>query len=340
MSANTQGQGGSSAISGLPTPPSPHLHTSTKANTIMRDVVIALLPAAIGSVYLFGAQVLPYYFISIGVAVLLDWLCRKVRKVRYRFDYTPVVTGMLLAMSIPANVPLWFPILGIFVAIVVAKELFGGVGRNFLNPAVTGRCVLRLLFVEEMTRNIWPRIGAPQPPPGLDATTGATPLMYLQDGISLTNEALSASFYGITGGKIGETSALLLLIGAAYLLVRKVIRLRIPVTLIATIAAIAWLWGGPDGFMSANYTHVLGHILGGATMLAAFYMATDYSSSPSTPWGQIIFAVGIGIITMLYRFFSEYSEGLTFAIVIMNLTVPLINRVTRPRVLGEERVPY
>ncbi len=314
---------------------SPFLRHPVTVEHIMRDVVIALLPAVAFSIYTFGLRVLPYYIISLIIGIALDYLCRKVRtRKRYRFDYSVVVTALLLAMSLPGNVPLWFPIIGMVIAIVVAKELFGGIGKNFLNPAIAGRFVLRLVFVQQMTQNIWPRLSIPVPE-GIDAVTGATPLMLLVEGDRLTNAQLWASFLGNTGGKIGETSAVLLLVGAAYLLYRNVIRARIPFTLIGTIALIAWMFGG-DGLFRADLNTVIGHVLGGATILAAFYMATDYSSSLAAPLAQYIFAIGIGIITMLFRFYSEYSEGLTFAIIIMNCTVPLMNRYIHPRVVGEK----
>ncbi len=334
MTASTTSGRGEAAVT-LEKAPSPHLHDDSGSRTIMLDVLLALVPAVLGSVFFFGYRVIPYYLISVAVAVFLDWVCRKVRGGNRRFDWTPVVTGVLLAMSLPGNVPLWYPVLGAAVAILLAKELFGGTGRNFLNPAVTGRLVLRLLFVNQMTQNIWPRPGVPVPA-NLDAVTGATPLMIVKEGYAPENIELVASFVGNIGGKIGETSAVLLLIGAVYLLMRRVIRWRIPVTMIVTMAVLALLTGWAMGVTRELPQFVLGHILGGATILAAFYMATDYSSSPSTPSGQVLFAIGIGVFTMIYRIFGEYSEGLTFAIVGMNFLVPLINRYTMPRVVGEK----
>ncbi len=320
----------------LRTFPSPHIHDEKgDSNRIMQDVLLALTPAILGSLYIFGFHVLPYYIVAVGTAMILDYCWRRVvRKQVYRFDWTPVVTGVLLAMSLPANAPLWFPLLGAAVAILIAKELFGGTGKNFLNPAITGRIVLRVLFVDQMVQNVWPRPGIPVPEQ-VDVVSGATPLMVLKEGVLLENSSVVASLFGNVGGKIGETSAILLLIGAAYLLWRRVIRWRIPVILLATIALCALfigMWSAPYGGLPA---FVIGHLLGGATILGAFFMATDYSSSPSTPTGQIIFAIGLGVLTMAYRYLGAYSEGFTFALFIMNLLVPLLNRMTMPRVIGQ-----
>lgn len=319
-------------------PASPHLHSGRRTKEIMQDVLIALAPAVLGSIYLFGWTVIPYYLVAVAAAVVSDVVWRKyiVKRGPYMFDYSPVVTGVLLAMSLPATAPLWFPALGAFVGIVLAKELFGGIGCNFLNPAVAGRGLLRILFVREMTRNAFP-----SPPfamvADIDAVSGATPLMVLKEGGVLSNGELVASFLGTVGGKIGETNALLLLIGAAYLLWKGVIRWRIPVSMLGSMAVVALLYGGPNGFLSADYRIVLGYVLGGASILGAFYMATDYSSSPSSPAAQYLFGIGCGVLTMLWRFFSSYSEGFTFALLLMNCTVPLMNRYIRPRVLGESR---
>lgn len=312
----------------------PHIHDHGDSRRIMVDVLLALAPAMLGSVYLFGTHVLAYYIIAMATAVVLDRVWWKfVRKRPRQFDWTPPVTGALLAMSLPADAPWWFAVLGAAVAIVVAKELFGGTGRNFLNPAITGRLVLRLLFVSRMTQNIWPRPGIPVPP-GVDAVSGATPLMLVKEGIVPDEAVLAAEFFGNTGGKIGETSALLLLVGAAYLLWRKVIGWRIPVAMLGTMTAAAAIAAAAYGLFRETPVFILVHLLGGATMLGAFFMATDYASSPSTPKGQLIFGAGVGLITMAFRFFSSRSEGLTFALFLMNLLVPFLDTHTRPRVIG------
>lgn len=320
---------------------SPHIRARRTTRNVMMDVLIALTPSVIWSVLLYGFRVLPHYMLTIGTAVMADTLIRTVRKSRARFDFSPIVTGMLLTMSLPVTAPLWFGPFGAAIGILLAKELFGGIGRNFLNPALAGRAVLRLLFETQMTQNPAPTplIGLPIWMPmaeGIDAMSHATPLWVLKDGALLSGDGLLASFLGLTAGKLGETSALLLLlIGAAYLVIRGVIRLRVPVAMLGSMAVMAWLFGSPAGFMQADWRTVAGHVIGGASILGAFYMATDYGSSPSAPLAQVLFGVGLGVITMLFRFFSGYSEGFTFAALIMNLTVPLMNRYIRPRVLGE-----
>lgn len=318
---------------------SPHLKTRTTTQRIMLDVLIALAPAVVWSVLLFGWRVLAHYAVTIAAASLAQWLVSRARHAPARFDLSAIVTGTLLTMSLPVTAPLWFGPMGAVIGILLAKELFGGIGRNFLNPALAGRAALRLLFAATMTQNPLPTPLISLPvfqftASGVDAVTAATPLWVLKSGDMLSGEGLWASFLGLTAGKIGETSALLLLIGALYLVLRGIIRLRISATMLAAIALMAWMFGSPNGFMRADWHIVLGHLLGGATILGAFFMATDYSSSPSTPAAQYAYGAGLGIVTMLFRFFSGYSEGFTFAALLMNLTVPLLNRYVTPRVLG------
>ncbi len=318
----------------LPVAASPHLRDRPSDRSIMRDVVLALLPAVAGSIYIFGTRVIPYYLVAVVMTIVCDWLWQRAKDKPYRFDYSPLVTGLLLAMSLPGNVPLWFAAAGAVLAIVVAKECFGGIGKNIFNPAIFGRGVLRIVFVAQMTRNIWPRAEVPYQVTA-DVVTGATPLELIKGGMDLDGGQLLASFLGVTGGKIGETSALLLLIGAAYLLCRRVIRFRIPVAMLGMIAVMAFLFGG-QGFAGGSLGVVLGHLLGGASILGAFYMATDYSSSPSAASAQWLYGAGCGLVTMLFRLFGEYPEGFTFALLIMNLTVPLFDRYMLPRVIGTE----
>ena len=301
-------------------------------------MLIALVPAVLGSDFLFGLGVLPYYLVAVVSALAADWVVKLVKTKRIsRFDLSPVVTGVLLAMSLPLGVPLWFAMLGPVIGIVVAKELFGGIGFNFLNPALFGRLVLRLLFAEEMLQNPLPRV-----PFGMasdiDVMAQATPLAIVKEGGALTSGELWDSFLGLTGGKMGETSALLLLMGAVWLFAFRIIRPRIPVAFLASIAAMAFVFGGPQGLFSGTWQTVAGHLLGGATVLGAFFMITDYSSSPSAPAAQILFGVLCGVVTMLFRLYSPWSEGFTFAILIVNLCVPLMNAFVRPRVLGEKRM--
>ncbi|MCD8138667.1 MAG: RnfABCDGE type electron transport complex subunit D [Planctomycetaceae bacterium] len=316
----------------LPVAASPHLRNKQSDASIMWDVVLALLPAIAGSIYIFGTRVIPYYLVAVAMSMLCDWLWQRAREEPYRFDYSPLVTGLLLAMSLPGTAPLWFAAAGAVLAIIVAKECFGGIGKNLFNPAIFGRGVLRIVFVAQMTRNIWPRAEVPYQVTA-DVVTGATPLELIKNGMDLDGGQLLATFLGTTGGKIGETSALLLLLGAAYLLCRRVIRFRILVAMLGTIAIVAFLFGG-RGFAGGSWGVVAGHLLGGASILGAFYMATDYSTSPSGPLAQWIYGAGCGLVTMLFRFYSDYPEGFTFALLVMNLTVPLFDRFMLPRVIG------
>lgn len=316
---------------------SPHLRHARGVQAIMGHVLIALAPAVLGSVFFFGPAVLPLYLLSIASALAADAAVQLIKTRRVaRFDLSPVVTGTLLAMSLPATVPWWFPVLGSALAIVVAKELFGGIGFNFLNPALFGRAVLRLAFPGAMMQN-----PTPAPPFGtgaaVDAVAGATPLMVLKEGGALSNTELWDSFLGLVGGKLGETSALLLLAGAVWLLALGIIRPRIPLATLGTIAVLAVVLGGPAGLFSGDWRVVLGHLLGGASLLGAFFMVTDYSSSPSAPSAQVLFGVLCGAAIMLFRLYSPWSEGFTFAVLLVNLAVPAMNRWVRPRVLGEQK---
>lgn len=318
----------------------PHLGTRTTTRTIMGDVLIALSPAFIGSLYFFGFGVLPYYLVGILSAVVVDLAAQWVRHRTFSgFDLSAIVTGTLLVMSLPLGVPLWFAALGSAFGVLVAKELFGGIGRNFLNPALTGRLLLRLVFSQQMLQN-----PLPNPPfgfgGGVDAMASATPLAMAKETGIVGNATLLDSFLGNTGGKIGETSALLLLIGAAWLIGRGVIRLRIPLSLLGATAVMAFVFGGQNGLFSAGYGVVLAHLLGGSTMLATFYMATDYGSSPSAPAAQYLFGALVGVINMLFRLYSPWAEGMTFALLIANCAVPLLNRLVRPRVLGENKPAF
>ncbi|MDL2253505.1 RnfABCDGE type electron transport complex subunit D [Ruminococcaceae bacterium OttesenSCG-928-I18] len=315
---------------------SPHLRRGSGTRAIMGNVLLALLPATLGSVWFFGPAVLPYYLVAVFFALAADALAQFLRKRRVdTFDLSPVVTGVLLAMSMPLGTPLWFAALGPALGILVAKELFGGIGYNFLNPALLGRAVLRLAFPQQMSMN-----PAPSPPFGLgqsvDAVASATPLITLKEGGTLSAADLLDSFLGMAAGKIGETSALLLLLGAVWLLAKGIIRLRIPLAFLAGIALMAFVFGGNEGLFGAGWQTVLGHLLGGATMLGAFFMVTDYGSSPSAPLAQILFGALCGVVTMLFRLYSPFPEGFTFAVLIVNFSVPLLNRVIRPRVLGEK----
>lgn len=325
---------------------SPHIREkSSSTRKIMLDVLIALCPAVLFSIYLFGWRVALLYALSIATALICEAIICLIRKKTFRMDLSAVVTGTLLVMSFPANAPLWFAPLGAFCGIVIAKELFGGIGKNFLNPALVGRAVLRICFEKTMVQNPWPAppfaYQMPEVVSGatvlLDGVSAATPLKMIKEGMPLGGERLWDAFTGMIGGKLGETSALLLLIGAIYLIARGVIRLRIPLSMLGTMALLAFVFGGQEGLFSADYSIVLGHLIGGGTILVAFFMATDYSSSPSGKWAQIIYGIGCGALTMAFRLLGEYPEGITFAMLIMNFSVPLFNYFMIPRALGVKK---
>jgi len=302
----------------------PHVRSKESIQSIMRDVIIALIPATAAGIYFFGLQALILIAVSIIASVFFEWLYQKLLKKPVTIsDLSAVVTGLLLAMNLPASAPIWVPIVGAAFAIIFAKQLFGGLGQNFINPALAGRAFLLASYPTEMTS--WT---APVGFSGADAVAVATPLATLKTGAmpdaSLTDVILGTNI----GGCIGETCAVALIIGGIYLLVKHVISWRIPVLYILTVFVLTAAIGR-KGLRVPVY-----EIFTGGLMLGAFFMATDYASSPVTPKGQIIFAIGCGIITTLIRIFGGYPEGVSYSILIMNLAVPLIERFTEPKIFG------
>lgn len=302
----------------------PHVRSKESIQSIMRDVIIALVPATAAGIYFFGLQALILIAVSIIASVFFEWLYQKLLKKPVTIsDLSAVVTGLLLAMNLPASAPIWVPIVGAAFAIIFAKQLFGGLGQNFINPALAGRAFLLASYPTEMTS--WT---APVGFSGADAVAVATPLATLKTGAmpdaSLTDVILGTNI----GGCIGETCAVALIIGGIYLLVKHVISWRIPVLYILTVFVLTAAIGR-KGLRVPVY-----EIFTGGLMLGAFFMATDYASSPVTPKGQIIFAIGCGIITTLIRIFGGYPEGVSYSILIMNLAVPLIERFTEPKIFG------
>lgn len=292
---------------------------------IMLDVIIALLPAVAASVYYFGPRALVLITGSLAGSVGTEALIERLRGRAIPVgDASAAVTGLLLALCLPPTVPLWIAVLGGAFAISVGKIVFGGLGSNIFNPALVGRAFLIASFPALMTTWRWPA-GAEVPARnGLDALTGATPLELLRwEGVSTP---LGELFLGRVAGCLGETSVLALLIGASYLLARRVIDPRIPASYLGTVAVMSVFMGTDPAF----------HLLAGGLVLGAFYMATDYSSSPVTPGGRIWYGVGCGILTMLIRMHGGYPEGVSYAILLMNAAVPLIERRTRPRPFGTE----
>ncbi len=301
----------------------PHVRSKESIQSIMRDVIIALVPATAAGIYYFGMKALILIVAAIISAVFFEWLYEKLMKKPVTIsDLSAVVTGILLAMNLPVAAPVWVPVVGSAFAIIFAKQIFGGLGQNFINPALAGRAFLLASYPTEMTT--WT---APTGLSGVDAVAVATPLAELKAG-SLPTASLSDLVLGNVGGCLGETCAIALIIGGLYLLYKHVISWRIPVCYIATVF-ILFAVIGRNGVRLP-----LQEIFAGGVMLGGIFMATDYASSPVTPKGQVIFAIGAGLLTYLIRTFGGYPEGVSYSILIMNLCVPLIERVTEPTIFG------
>lgn len=315
--------------------PSPHVHGGDSVKRNMYGVVIALLPALAASVWFFGLGALSVVLTSIVSCVLIEFLIQKfILKVPTTVtDGSAAVTGLILAFNLPAGLPLWIVVVGALVAIGIGKMTFGGLGQNIANPAILGRVFLLVSFPAQMTS--WP-----VPSSEVDGATGATPLGLLKEsvksgtpiseiaGLPSTQDLLLGSI----GGSLGEISAICLIIGGIFLLCTKVITWHIPVSILATVAVFGGLLYGVD---PETYASPLFHILSGGMLLGAFFMATDYVTSPMSHSGMIVYGVGIGLITMLIRTFGAYPEGMSFAILIMNIVTPLINTYCKPKRFGE-----
>lgn len=294
---------------------SPHFRSNSSTRRIMLDVIIALLPAAIASVVIFGAKALMLIAICVATCVLLEYIARKImRRDTTIGDLSAVVTGLLLALNLPVDIHPLIAMFGCLVAIVVVKQMFGGIGMNFVNPALAARIVLLVSFPSAMMRWV-PAFWYTQP----DAVTAATPLTAQAGTFSYVDLLI-----GNCGGSIGEVCAAALLLGGIYLIIRKVISPIIPCVYIGT-AALMSLAVGSDP---------LYQILSGGLLLGAIFMATDYTTSPVTKWGKVIFAVGCGVLTILLRAYSNMPEGVSFSILLMNILVPHIERLTAPRTMG------
>ena len=310
--------------------PSPHIHSKTSTKSLMRDVVIALLPAVIVSIVFYGWQELLVISVSVLSCVLLESLITRymLRKPDTICDWSAAVTGVLLALNLPPTTPWWVVLIGAAVAIGVAKMTFGGLGQNVFNPALVGRVFLLISFPTYMTH--WE---IPQGLFGLDAVTGATPLGVIKEGLMQGGDvagimaengySYSQMLLANIGGSAGEASAIALLVGFVYLLVRKVIKPWITLSVLGTVAVVSLIFSLID---PAQYTGPLFNLLSGGMILGACFMATDYVTSPMSTKGGIVFGVGIGFITLMIRYFGAYPEGMSFAILIMNSTVPLLNR--------------
>ena len=309
---------------------SPHAHSPVTTQTIMRDVLIALVPALLGSIYFFGFRALLVTLVSAAACVFFEWGFCKIRKLHCKtYDLSAVVTGVLLAFVCPVTIPYWTIILGDFFAIVLVKMLVGGLGKNIVNPALAGRA---FLFSWPVLMSNWVKVGFDNAAGLLstaDAVTAATPMSAMHQG-ALPEESILDMFLGNIGGCIGETSALLLIIGFVYLLYRKVITARIPLAYIGTVAILAFLF--PQG--NDRIAWMAAQVFGGGLMLGAIFMATDYVTSPLTKLGQIVYGIGCGVITILIRYFGGYSEGVTYAILCMNACAVLLDKIGRPVKFG------
>lgn len=308
---------------------SPHIRHEDSTRMLMLDVIIGLVPAMVAAVYFFGWRALCVLLLSVASCMFFEWGYRKaLKKDQTISDCSAVVTGILLALICPVTVSYWIVVIGAFFAIVVVKQLYGGIGKNFLNPALAARA---FLFSWPVVMTTWVAPGTAVSILGsnADAVTSATPLSYMAAG-TLPVQNLMQLLMGNTGGCMGETSALLILMGGCYLMVRKVISYRIPLTFLGTVAVLTFLF--PQG--NDNLTWMLSQLLSGGLMLGAFFMATDYVTSPVTKRGQVIFGVGCGALTVFIRYFGSYAEGVSYSILIMGACVFLLDKVGRPRRFG------
>jgi len=311
---------------------SPHIRSQETISKIMWSVTICLIPSGLVSMHVFGISALWVILTCIVSAMLSEWVfnCLLQNKKNSLMDGSAVLTGLLLAYNLPAGAPLWMAALGSFVAIVFGKVVFGGLGFNIFNPALIGRVFLMASFPVLMTR--WPS-------PKIDAITAPTPLAIFKDGFTnanvlnpteIINYSYTDLFLGLRGGCIGEASVLALLLGALYLMVKKYISWKLPLSFVATVAIFTWMFGGSSLF-SGDF--VL-HILSGGLILGAFYMATDYVTGPVTIQGQVIFGIGCGIITSIIRLWGGYPEGVSYSILLMNMATPLIDKFVKPKRFG------
>ncbi|WP_394526626.1 RnfABCDGE type electron transport complex subunit D [Lacrimispora sp. JR3] len=297
---------------------SPHIRDQVTTSNIMFDVAIALIPASAYGVYQFGIKAALVLLISVISCILSEYVFEALMgKTVTISDGSALVTGMILGLNMPPAIPLWIPFLGGIFAIIVVKQLYGGIGQNFMNPALAARCFLLISFSGQMTTFTYH-----------DAVVSPTPLASLKAGQSVD---LTAMFIGKIPGSMGEVSVIALLIGAAYMLIRKVISIRIPAAYLITFALFVFIFGRQD------LTYVLAHLCGGGVIFGAFFMATDYSSSPITVKGQILFGILLGILTGLFRLFGGSAEGVSYAIIFSNILVPLIEEISLPKAFGKER---
>ena len=310
-------------MSTMTTTVSPHIRSERTTQRIMLDVIIALCPALIASVVIFGPRALLLTCVSVAACVLLEFVWEKAMKKPVTVgDLSAVVTGMLLAFNVPVGMPIWEMLIGDIAAIILVKMLFGGLGCNFMNPALVGRIVIMFSFTTDMTTYAVPKLSYPIVANVVDAVSTATPLTFMD---RLGWDCFPKLLLGVHGGVIGEVCAAALLLGGIYLIIRKVIKPIIPLCYLGSLLLFSWLFGGAQPVLS---------LFAGGVMLGAIFMATDYVTSPFTIWGKVIFGVGCGLITAAIRVFGNYAEGVTFAILLMNILVPYINDLTMTKPLG------
>ena len=296
----------------------PHIRENISTSRIMLDVLIALVPAFVASVLIFGWRAALVVGVCVASCVFFEWAYQKIVKKKCTIkDLSACITGVLLAFNLPETIPLWMAIFGSAVAIILVKQLFGGMGKNFANPAITARIVMFISFPAAMAT--WTQLP--------DAVSGATPLALIQSGDLAYLPSMMDMFIGTRGGCLGETSALALLLGGGYLLIRRVITWHIPVTFIGTVFVLTALLGEQPSYQ----------LLAGGLILGAFFMATDYPTSPQTAKGRIIFGIGCGLLTVLIRVWGSYPEGVSFAILFMNVLVPFINKLAMTKPLGGKK---
>ena len=308
---------------------SPHIFHKDTSRRIFLDVLIALVPAFIASVIIFGARSILVTGVCVAACVFFEWVFEKITKRPNTIgDYSACITGVLLAFNLPVMIPIWQAVFGCAIAIILVKQLFGGLGKNFANPAITARIVLFLAFSVSMTNWQTPYESVSLWAYPIDGVAGATPLAIIKWGDPANLPGIWNMFIGVRGGSFGETSNLALLIGGIYLMLRKVITWHAPVTYIVVVFGLSALIG----------QHPVYHLFGGGLFLGAIFMATDYVTTPQTKLGRLVFGIGAGLFTVLIRVFSSYPEGVSFAILLMNILTPYINRFTETKPLGGIKV--
>ena len=311
--------------------PSPHARRAVTTSGVMLDVLIALIPATVWGIYMFGLRAALVVLTCVVSSVLFELITQLLlRRTVTISDCSAAVTGLLLGLNLSPAVPLYVPVVGSAFAIIVVKQLFGGIGKNVMNPALAARVFLMLAWTGQMT--VFPA-AYDRVPLGVDAVASATPLVALKQGV-LPQASLVDLFFGRVGGCIGEISVLMLLIGGIYLLARRVITWHIPLSFLGTVALLTFMF--PQGEIP-RLTFMLTSLCGGGLMLGAFFMATDYVTSPVTPIGRLIYGAGCGVLVVFLRYFSGYNEGVSFAILIMNALVWYLDMLTKPRVFGKAR---